>query len=84
LDSRLKSYFIIGKRGFNIKVEISECDRITKTVTIIAGFIFLISLMFDLFIDTNIPAVSPMALGIFSFGLGIRELNSRNCFCSDI
>ena len=67
-----------------MKFEISEWDRSTKTVIIIAGFIFLISLMFNLFMDTNIPAVSPMALGIFSFGLGIRELNSWNCFCSDI
>ncbi len=67
-----------------MKVEISEWDRSTKTATIIDGLIFLISLMFNLFMDTNILVVSPMALGIFSFGLGIRELNSRNCFCSDI
>lgn len=44
-------------------------------MTIIAGLIFLISLMFNLFMDTNILVVSPMALGIFSFGLGLRELN---------
>lgn len=44
-------------------------------MTIIAGFIFLISLMFNLFMDTNTLVVSPMALGIFSFGLGLRELN---------
>lgn len=58
-----------------MKFEISEWDRSTKTVTIIAGFMFLISLMFNLFMDTNILVVSPMALGIFSFGLGLRKLN---------
>ncbi|MDK2562332.1 hypothetical protein QOZ84_02130 [Romboutsia sedimentorum] len=58
-----------------MKVEISEWDRSAKTVTIIAGLIFLSSLMFNLFMDTNILVVSPMALGIFSFGLGLRELN---------
>lgn len=61
--------------GCHMKFEISEWDRSTKTVTIITGFIFLISLMFNLFMDINIPVVSPITLGIFSFGLGLGELN---------
>jgi len=58
-----------------MKFAISEWNGITRILTIITGFLVFINLIFNLFMGIIIPGLGPIALGIFLFGLGLRELN---------
>lgn len=58
-----------------MKFAISEWNGSTKILTIVTGFLIFINLVLNLFMDINIPGLGPIALAIFLFGLGLRELN---------
>lgn len=59
----------------NWKIEVSKWDKNSKMGTIVAGSIFLIERIVSLFANINIPGVGCISLGLFLFGLGIKEIN---------
>lgn len=58
-----------------MQLDIRKWENTTKILTIISVFMVFVNSILVLFMGIIIPGLGPISLGIFSLGLGIRELN---------